>query len=78
MVDKLDRIQEQEDLLNQLHIQAARGRGGTAGEGLTHCAACGNDIPQERREAVPGYAWPASSGLKFSQNSIRGGDEQEY
>lgn len=54
MVDKLDRIQEQEDLLNQLHIQAARGRGGTAGEGLTHCAACGNDIPQGRREAVPG------------------------
>lgn len=54
MVDKLDRIQEQEDLLNQLHIQAARGRGGTAGEGLTHCAACGNDIPQGRREAIPG------------------------
>ncbi|MGS2875645.1 TraR/DksA C4-type zinc finger protein [Enterobacter huaxiensis] len=54
MVDKLDWIQEQEDLLNQLHIQAARGRGNRGEQSLTHCEACGNDIPQGWREAVPG------------------------
>lgn len=54
MADELDQIQEQEDLLNQLHIQAARGRGYRAGQSLTHCEVCGNDIPQGRRDAVPG------------------------
>ena len=24
------------------------------GPGLTHCAECGNDIPQARRDAIPG------------------------
>ncbi|EKS7429306.1 TraR/DksA C4-type zinc finger protein [Enterobacter cancerogenus] len=54
MADELDQIQEQEDLLNQLHIQAARGRGNRGEQSLTHCEACGNDIPQGRRDAVPG------------------------
>lgn len=54
MADELDQIQEQEDLLNQLHIQAARGRGNSGEQSLTHCEACGNDIPQGRRDAVPG------------------------
>lgn len=25
-----------------------------AGPGLTHCAECGDDIPQRRRDAIPG------------------------
>lgn len=77
MADELDQIQEQEDLLNQLHIQAARGRGNRGEQSLTHCETCGNDIPQGRRDVVPGYAWRVSSGLSFIQNSIRGGDEHE-
>lgn len=54
MADELDQLQEQEDLLTRLHIQAARGRSGTTGQSLNHCEACGSDIPQGRREAIPG------------------------
>lgn len=54
MADELDLLQEQEDLLNSLHIQAARQSMNRDGEGLSRCEACGNPIPKARQNAIPG------------------------
>lgn len=54
MADELDLLQEQEELLNQLHIQAARQRSCLQGVSLTRCECCGNAIPARRRQAIPG------------------------
>lgn len=54
MADELDLLQEQEELLNQLHIQAARQRSCLQGVSLTRCECCGNAIPAGRRQAIPG------------------------
>ncbi|MGK3697396.1 TraR/DksA C4-type zinc finger protein, partial [Escherichia coli] len=45
MADVLDHLQKQEDLLNRLHIQAARQLIIRGGESLCECECCGNDIP---------------------------------
>ena len=54
MADELDQLQEQDELLNQLHIQAARQHFRTEGHSLSWCECCGNAIPAGRQQAVPG------------------------
>lgn len=54
MADKLDQLQEQEDLLNRLFIQAARQPFSARGESLTRCECCGNRIQERRQKAIPG------------------------
>ncbi|EJK1259041.1 TraR/DksA family transcriptional regulator [Salmonella enterica] len=54
MADELDLLQEQEEMLNSLHIQAARQLKYRKGEGLSSCECCGNPIPKARQKAVPG------------------------
>lgn len=54
MADELDLLQEQEELLNQMHIQAARQRSCLQGVSLTRCECCGNAIPAGRQQAIPG------------------------
>lgn len=54
MADELDLLQEQDELLNQLHIQAVRQRCCRQGVSLTRCERCGNAIPARRRQAIPG------------------------
>ncbi len=54
MADELDLLQEQDELLNQLHIQAARQRSCLQGVSLTRCERCGNAIPDGRQQAIPG------------------------
>lgn len=54
MADELDQLQAQQDMLNTLHIRAARLRYAGAGESLSECEVCGNDIPLARQKAVPG------------------------
>lgn len=54
MADELDLLQEQYELLNQLHIQAARQRSCLQGVSLTRCECCGNAIPAGRQQAIPG------------------------
>ncbi|MFH8136385.1 TraR/DksA C4-type zinc finger protein [Pantoea osteomyelitidis] len=54
MADELDQLQEQEDLLNRLHIQAVRQKFSAKGESLTRCESCGNAIQERRQKAVPG------------------------
>lgn len=46
-------VQEQIDATVTDAIERARSRL-AQGPGLTHCAECGEPIPQERRRAVPG------------------------
>lgn len=47
-------VQEQIDSTVQEGVELARARLGQAGESLEHCEECGDEIPQRRREAVPG------------------------
>ncbi|NUH52123.1 TraR/DksA C4-type zinc finger protein (plasmid) [Citrobacter portucalensis] len=54
MADVLDHLQKQEDLLNRLHIQAARQLLIRGGESLCECECCGNDIPLKRQQTIPG------------------------
>ena len=54
MADVLDHLQMQEDLLNRLHIQAARQLLIRGGESLSECECCGNDIPLKRQQTIPG------------------------
>jgi phage/conjugal plasmid C-4 type zinc finger TraR family protein len=46
-------VQEQIDATVQDAVSRAKSRLPN-GPGLTHCAECGGEIPQARREAVPG------------------------
>lgn len=46
-------VQEQIDATVQDAVSRAKSRL-PSGPGLTHCAECGGEIPQARREAVPG------------------------
>lgn len=52
MADVLDHLQKQEDLLNRLHIQAARQLLMRGGESLSECECCGNDIPLKRQQTI--------------------------
>lgn len=54
MADELDQLQEQEDLINRLHIQAVRQRLSAKGKSLTRCECCGNGIQERRQQAIPG------------------------
>ena len=47
-------VQEQIDSTVEEGVARARARLGTVDESLTHCEECGDEIPQRRREAVPG------------------------
>lgn len=46
-------VQDQIDATVEDSVQRVRSRI-PRGESLTHCAECGDDIPEARREAVPG------------------------
>lgn len=54
MADVLDQLQEQEDLINRLHIQAVRQQLSVKGESLTRCECCGNGIQEQRQKAITG------------------------
>lgn len=54
MADELDLLQEQYELLNQLHIQAVRQQCCRQGMSLTLCERCGNAIPAGGQQAIPG------------------------
>ena len=54
MADVLDQLQEQEDLINRLHIDAVRQRLSVKGESLERCECCGNGIQERRQKAIPG------------------------
>lgn len=54
MADVLDQLQEQEDLIHRLHIQAVRQQLSVKGESLTRCECCGNRIQERRQKAIPG------------------------
>ncbi|EQB4838041.1 TraR/DksA C4-type zinc finger protein [Enterobacter hormaechei] len=54
MADELDLLQEQDELLNQLHIQAARQRSCLQGKSRNWCECCGNRIPLRRQQSIPG------------------------
>ena len=54
MADELDLLQEQDELLNQLHIQAARQRSCLQGKSRNRCECCGNRILLRRQHAIPG------------------------
>jgi phage/conjugal plasmid C-4 type zinc finger TraR family protein len=49
-------VQEQIDASVKEAVELARSRL-PRGESLTHCEECGADIPQARREAVPGVRY---------------------
>lgn len=54
MADVLDQLQEQEDLINRLHIDAVRRRLSFKGESIARCECCGNAIQERRQKAIPG------------------------
>lgn len=47
-------VQEQIDSTVEEGVARARARLGNASESLTHCEECGSEIPERRRDAVPG------------------------
>jgi phage/conjugal plasmid C-4 type zinc finger protein, TraR family len=54
MADVLDQLQEQEGVINRLHIQAVRQQLNVKGESLTRCECCGNRIQERCQKAIPG------------------------
>lgn len=54
MPDFIDDITENEPREMAALIEIARGDAGKVGLGAPICAWCGEDIPMERREAMPG------------------------
>ncbi|MGA7965000.1 MAG: DksA/TraR family C4-type zinc finger protein [Gammaproteobacteria bacterium] len=47
-------VQEQIDSTVQDAVERARRQLAHGGESLTHCEECGAEIPQKRRELIPG------------------------
>ena len=47
-------VNEQIEASIEDELKRMQGRRRLAGESLTHCAECGEPIPERRREAVPG------------------------
>ncbi len=47
-------VQEQIDSTVQDAVERARHQLAPAGESLTHCKECGEEIPPRRREVIPG------------------------
>ena len=47
-------VQEQIDASIADELQRMQARKGPVGEGLTHCAECEEEIPEARRNAIPG------------------------
>ena len=47
-------VQEQIDSTVQDAVERARRQLAPAGESLTHCEECGEEIPPRRREVIPG------------------------
>ncbi|MHC0026554.1 TraR/DksA C4-type zinc finger protein [Enterobacter vonholyi] len=54
MADVLEQLQEQEDLINRLQIQAIRQQLSVKGESLNRCECCGNRIEERRQKVLPG------------------------
>lgn len=72
MADELDLLQEQDELLNQLHIQAARQRSCLEGKSCNRCECCGNRIPSGGSRPSRAYVpvRNASGFWKYDKNSI--------
>ena len=51
--DIVDRAQAADEMLRH-HAELTRQAGRPRGESLPHCLECGVEIPEKRREAVPG------------------------
>ncbi len=47
-------VQDQIDASISDELQRMKARKGPVGESLTHCAECDEEIPEARRQAVPG------------------------
>ena len=50
-MDIVDHAQDHEEAIRSRQIEHARGR---QAEPVEDCIACGDEIPEERREAMPG------------------------
>ncbi|EAM6902784.1 conjugal transfer protein TraR [Salmonella enterica] len=74
MADVLDQLQEQEDLIHRLHIQAVRQQLSVKGESLTRCECCGNRIQERRQKAIPGVrtCTECQRVLEIREKIIRG------
>lgn len=66
-------VQDQIDASVTDAVELARSRL-PRGESLRHCEECGNDIPQARREAIPGVRLcvGCQSELEKTQSATRG------
>ena len=56
-------------------LERLRARKGLSGESLTHCAGCGDEIPEARRDAIPGdhvCVVPARRSAAANENAIAG------
>ena len=64
-------IQEQIDATVESEVQLARRRL-PGGESLTHCEECGEEIPEARRQAVPGvrYCVRCQTELEKKQKAV--------
>ena len=55
-------------------LERLRVRRGPAGESFTHCATCGDEIPQARRNAIPGVKLCLDcASERDSRPQLRGG-----
>ncbi len=64
-------VQEQIEATVESGVQLAKSRL-PVGESLTHCEECGDDIPEARREAMPGvrYCVKCQSELEKRQKTV--------
>lgn len=62
-------VQEQIDASTEDSVEQARSQL-PAGESLTHCAECGETIPQARREALPGVRYCIECQTELDKQGI--------
>jgi len=61
-------VQEQIDSTVAEGVERARAHLNASGESLQYCEACGDEIPQRRREAVPGVRLCVACQEQLDQN----------
>lgn len=67
MVDQFDRAQELDAYYRDQAIELHRKRMEAAGDSLTHCLECGDEIPEARRTILPGVTHCVNCAAKREQ-----------
>ena len=72
MADEIDMAQARIEIDLELAIRAARGVKPAAVESAEECQECGCEIPQQRRDALPGVQTCVDCAVELESKRLRG------